>query len=152
MDKLIAHVYEKKYAYGEIHAENQNLLFIISELKTRLANVEKDVPVKKGNLIDGKSISKERRLHGSTALSTWAERPIRNFFEQRIAAIMVYRGGNRIVIGMNATSSVRRPMNRDSHVKNSVLANSKKPAKKVVVYVRKNKQTDIISENVISNK
>ncbi|GJT35396.1 integrase, catalytic region, zinc finger, CCHC-type containing protein [Tanacetum coccineum] len=53
---------------------------------------------------------------------------------------------------MNAASSVRRPMNRDSHVKNSVLANSKKPAKKVAVYVRKNKQTDITSENVISNK
>ncbi|GKF02600.1 hypothetical protein Tco_0029523, partial [Tanacetum coccineum] len=47
---------------------------------------------------------------------------------------------------------VRRPMNRDSHVKNSVLANSKKPAKKVAVYVRKNKQTDITSEKVISNK
>ncbi|GKB56276.1 integrase, catalytic region, zinc finger, CCHC-type containing protein, partial [Tanacetum coccineum] len=43
-------------------------------------------------------------------------------------------------------------MNRDSHVKNSVLANSKKPAKKVAVYVRKNKQTDITFENVISNK
>ncbi|GJS09487.1 hypothetical protein Tco_0366283 [Tanacetum coccineum] len=51
-----------------------------------------------------------------------------------------------------AASSVRRPMNRDSHVKNSVLANSKKPAKKVAVYVRKNKQTDITSKNVISNK
>ncbi|GJS38012.1 putative ribonuclease H-like domain-containing protein [Tanacetum coccineum] len=76
-------------------AENQNLLFAISELKTRLENIAK---------------------------------------------------------GMNAASSVRRPMNRDSHVKNSVLANSKKPAKKVVVYVRKNKQTDNTSENVISNK
>ncbi|GKD71299.1 hypothetical protein Tco_1325389 [Tanacetum coccineum] len=54
--------------------------------------------------------------------------------------------------GMTAASSVRRPMNRDSHVKNSVLANSKKPAKKVAVYVRKNKQTDITSENVISKK
>ncbi|GKD27256.1 hypothetical protein Tco_1233470 [Tanacetum coccineum] len=43
-------------------------------------------------------------------------------------------------------------MNRDSHVKNSVLANSKKPPKKVAVYVRKNKQTDNTSENVISNK
>ncbi|GJT95782.1 retrovirus-related pol polyprotein from transposon TNT 1-94 [Tanacetum coccineum] len=53
---------------------------------------------------------------------------------------------------MNAASSVRRPMNRDSHVKNSVLANSKKPTKKVAVYVRKNKQTDNTSENVISNK
>ncbi|GKE80552.1 integrase, catalytic region, zinc finger, CCHC-type containing protein, partial [Tanacetum coccineum] len=54
--------------------------------------------------------------------------------------------------GMNASSSVRRPMNRDSHVKNSVLANYKKSAKKVAVYVRKNKQTDNTSENVISNK
>ncbi|GKC04605.1 retrovirus-related pol polyprotein from transposon TNT 1-94, partial [Tanacetum coccineum] len=34
----------------------------------------------------------------------------------------------------------------------SVLANSKKPAKKVAVYVRKKKQTDITSETVISNK
>ncbi|GJZ19004.1 integrase, catalytic region, zinc finger, CCHC-type containing protein [Tanacetum coccineum] len=54
--------------------------------------------------------------------------------------------------GMNDASSVRRPMNRDSLVKNSVLANSKKPAKKVTVYVRKNKQTDITSKNIISNK
>ncbi|GJU55077.1 retrovirus-related pol polyprotein from transposon TNT 1-94 [Tanacetum coccineum] len=54
--------------------------------------------------------------------------------------------------GMNAASSVRRPMNRDSHVKNSVLANSKNSAKKVAVYVRKNKQTDNTSANVIPNK
>ncbi|GKB44740.1 integrase, catalytic region, zinc finger, CCHC-type containing protein [Tanacetum coccineum] len=53
---------------------------------------------------------------------------------------------------MNAASSVRRPMNRDSHVKNSVLANSKNSAKKVAVYVRRNKQTDNTSANVISNK
>ncbi|GJR52351.1 hypothetical protein Tco_1402872 [Tanacetum coccineum] len=96
MDKLIAHVSEKTYAYGAIRAENQNLLFTISELKSRLANAEK--------------------------------------------------------VSLNDASSVRRPMNKDSHVKNSVLANSKKPAKKVAVYVRKNKQTDITSENVITNK
>ncbi|GKF25079.1 hypothetical protein Tco_0080973, partial [Tanacetum coccineum] len=54
--------------------------------------------------------------------------------------------------GMNAASSVRRPMNRDSHVKNNVLANSKNSAKKVAVYVRKKKQTDNIFENVISNE
>ncbi|GJU80460.1 retrovirus-related pol polyprotein from transposon TNT 1-94 [Tanacetum coccineum] len=53
--------------------------------------------------------------------------------------------------GMNAISSVRRPMNRDSHVKHSVLANSKNAANKVAVYVRKNKQTDNTSANVISN-
>ncbi|GJU94040.1 integrase, catalytic region, zinc finger, CCHC-type containing protein [Tanacetum coccineum] len=107
MDELIDHVSEKTYAYGAIRAENQNLLITISELKTRLANVEKD-----------KSVNTK--------------------FDK--------------TNGMTAASSVRRPMNRDSHVKNSVLANSKKPAKKVVVYIMKNKQTDITSKNVISNK
>ncbi|GJU21013.1 hypothetical protein Tco_1154355 [Tanacetum coccineum] len=33
MDELIAHVSEKTYSYGAIRAENQNLLFTISELK-----------------------------------------------------------------------------------------------------------------------
>nr|GEW99551.1 hypothetical protein [Tanacetum cinerariifolium] len=54
--------------------------------------------------------------------------------------------------GINAASSVRRSMNKDSHDKNSVLANFKNLAKKVAVYVRKNKQTDNTSANVISNK
>ncbi|GJW01850.1 integrase, catalytic region, zinc finger, CCHC-type containing protein [Tanacetum coccineum] len=54
--------------------------------------------------------------------------------------------------GMNDASSVRRLMNKDSHVKNSVLANFKNSAKKVTVYVRKNKQTNDTSANVISNK
>ncbi|GJR47755.1 retrovirus-related pol polyprotein from transposon TNT 1-94 [Tanacetum coccineum] len=41
MDELIVHVSEKTYAYGAIRAENQDLLSIISELKTRLEKVEK---------------------------------------------------------------------------------------------------------------
>ncbi|GJR15430.1 hypothetical protein Tco_0798082 [Tanacetum coccineum] len=54
--------------------------------------------------------------------------------------------------GMNATSSVRRPMSRDSYVKNSVLVESKNAAKKEGVYVRKNKQPDNTFANVVSNK
>ncbi|GKA93964.1 hypothetical protein Tco_0815950, partial [Tanacetum coccineum] len=54
--------------------------------------------------------------------------------------------------GVNATSRVRRPMSKDSSVTNSVLVNSKKAAKNVSVYVRKNKQKDNTSTNVISNK
>nr|GFA03055.1 integrase, catalytic region, zinc finger, CCHC-type, peptidase aspartic, catalytic [Tanacetum cinerariifolium] len=53
---------------------------------------------------------------------------------------------------MNAASSVRISLNRDLHDKNSVLANSKNSAKKVAVYVRKNKQIYNTSANVISNK
>nr|GEV30332.1 retrotransposon protein, putative, Ty1-copia subclass [Tanacetum cinerariifolium] len=54
--------------------------------------------------------------------------------------------------GMNDVSSVRRSLKRDSHNKKSVLANSKNLAKKAAVYVRKNKQPDNTSVNVISNK
>ncbi|GJY17235.1 integrase, catalytic region, zinc finger, CCHC-type containing protein [Tanacetum coccineum] len=86
MDELISHVSEKTYAYDAIRGENQNLLITISELKTRLANVEK---------------------------------------------------------GMNEASSVRRSMNRDSHVKDSILANSKKPTKKVAVYTRFSKESTL---------
>nr|GEW11469.1 ribonuclease H-like domain-containing protein [Tanacetum cinerariifolium] len=55
-------------------------------------------------------------------------------------------------VGMNAKTSVRRSMNRDLHDKHSVLPNSKNSAKKVAVYVMKNKQTDNTFVNVISNK
>ncbi|GJT17317.1 retrovirus-related pol polyprotein from transposon TNT 1-94 [Tanacetum coccineum] len=53
---------------------------------------------------------------------------------------------------MNVASSVTIQMNKDLHVKNNVLANSKNSAKKVPVYVRKNKQTDNTFANVISYK
>ncbi|GKA88306.1 retrovirus-related pol polyprotein from transposon TNT 1-94 [Tanacetum coccineum] len=52
---------------------------------------------------------------------------------------------------MNATSSVKRPKSRVSHVKTSVLDVSKNEAKKEAVYVRKNKQTDNTFAKVVSN-
>ncbi|GJX07272.1 retrovirus-related pol polyprotein from transposon TNT 1-94 [Tanacetum coccineum] len=53
---------------------------------------------------------------------------------------------------MNATSSVKRPKSRDSHVKTNVLDVSNNEAKKEAVYVRKNKQTDNTFAKVVSNK
>ncbi|GJU76242.1 integrase, catalytic region, zinc finger, CCHC-type containing protein [Tanacetum coccineum] len=44
--------------------------------------------------------------------------------------------------GVNATSRVRRPMSNDSSGYDAVLVNSKKAAKNVSVYVRKNKQKE----------
>ncbi|GJR55412.1 retrovirus-related pol polyprotein from transposon TNT 1-94 [Tanacetum coccineum] len=102
--------------YGVIRAENQNLLSTISELKTRLEKVEKELSI-------------NTRIIKKTSL---------------LSALSSTR--------MNATSRVRRPMSRDSHVAHSVLDNSKKAAKNVAVYVRKNKQTDNTSANVIPNK
>ncbi|GJX37166.1 integrase, catalytic region, zinc finger, CCHC-type containing protein [Tanacetum coccineum] len=140
MDELIAHVSEKTYAYGAIRAENQNLLFTMSELKTRLAKVEKFTlqtsPAKQSEVNSNKNVIAPGMYKVVTTHELQTNKAKHNLSST----------------GMNASSSVRRPMNIDSHVKNGILANSKKPAKKVAVYVRKNKQTDITSENVISNK
>ncbi|GKE02827.1 hypothetical protein Tco_1390810 [Tanacetum coccineum] len=50
--------------------------------------------------------------------------------------------------GLSATSSVRRPSNRDSSFKNSVVSNSKNSSKKVEVSDRTNKKPDVASKNV----
>ncbi|GJY99424.1 integrase, catalytic region, zinc finger, CCHC-type containing protein [Tanacetum coccineum] len=186
MDELIAHVSEKTYAYGAIRAENQNLLFTISELKTRLANVEKGksvntkfdktngsqpllcvTPLHKHVIQKKTDVQKSEENHVVSKPVTLQTSPAKQRgvnSNKNVIAPGMYKvvtthesqtneaKHDLSSTGMNVASSVRRPMNRDSHVKNSVLANSKKPAKKVAVYVRKNKQTDITSENVISNK
>ncbi|GJV49906.1 integrase, catalytic region, zinc finger, CCHC-type containing protein [Tanacetum coccineum] len=186
MDELIAHVSEKTYAYGAIRAENQNLLFTISELKTRLANVEKGksvntkfdktngsqpllcvTPLHKHVIQKKTDVQKSKENHVVSKPVTLQTSPAKQSgvnSNKNVIAPGMYKvvtthesqtneaKHDLSSTGMNAASSVRRPMNRDSHVKNSVLANSKKPAKKVAVYVRKNKQTDNTSENVISNK
>ncbi|GJR60446.1 integrase, catalytic region, zinc finger, CCHC-type containing protein [Tanacetum coccineum] len=51
-----------------------------------------------------------------------------------------------------AISSVRRPLNRDSSFKNSVLSNTKKSSEKVEVSDRTNKKIDVASMNVALNK
>ncbi|GJS15968.1 hypothetical protein Tco_0410440 [Tanacetum coccineum] len=50
--------------------------------------------------------------------------------------------------GPSATSSVRRPSNRDSSFKNSVVSNTKNSSKKVEVSDRTNKKPDVASKNV----
>ncbi|GKA29093.1 integrase, catalytic region, zinc finger, CCHC-type containing protein [Tanacetum coccineum] len=55
-------------------------------------------------------------------------------------------------IGLSVASSVRKPLNRDSPLKNSVFSNTKKSSKKVEVFVRTNKKTYVASKNVVSNK
>ncbi|GJW68791.1 integrase, catalytic region, zinc finger, CCHC-type containing protein [Tanacetum coccineum] len=51
-------------------------------------------------------------------------------------------------IGLSDTSSVRRPSNRDSSFKNSVVSNTKNSSKKVKVSDRTNKKPDVASKNV----
>nr|GEU80076.1 integrase, catalytic region, zinc finger, CCHC-type, peptidase aspartic, catalytic [Tanacetum cinerariifolium] len=184
IDELIAHVSEKTYAYGAIHVENQNLLFIISELKTRLKNVERGnfvntkfdttngfqtpfcvTPINKHASQKKIDVSKIKKNHVVSKLVTLQTSPDNQTgvnSNKNVIAPGMYKDdtpqekqnakNGLSFTGMNAASSVRRSMNKDSHDKNSVLANSKNSAKKVAVYVRKNKQTDNTFVNVISNK
>ncbi|GJW61944.1 integrase, catalytic region, zinc finger, CCHC-type containing protein [Tanacetum coccineum] len=50
--------------------------------------------------------------------------------------------------GLSVTSSVRRPSNRDSSFKNSVVSNTKNSSKTVEVSDRTNKKPDVASKNV----
>ncbi|GKA59834.1 hypothetical protein Tco_0759147 [Tanacetum coccineum] len=104
MDELIVHVSEKTYAYGAIHGENQNLLDTISELKARMKNDE-----------NGKSVNtKFDKTHGS------------QYF---LCVTPLNKNASQKQTNEMATSSVKRPKSRDSHVKISVLDDSKNEAK-----------------------
>nr|GEW82166.1 hypothetical protein [Tanacetum cinerariifolium] len=54
--------------------------------------------------------------------------------------------------GPSAASSVRRPLNRDSPLKNNVLSSTKKSLEKVDASVRTNKKTYVASKNAVLNK
>ncbi|GJW38552.1 retrovirus-related pol polyprotein from transposon TNT 1-94 [Tanacetum coccineum] len=164
MDELIAHVSEKTYAYGAIRAENQNLLSTISELKARMKNCKNGksvntkfdktngsqsflcvTPLNKNAFQKQTVVSKTKEIHVESKPVTLQTLP-----HKQIGA---NQNTNVIRLGIiNATSSVRRPLSRDSHVKNIVLDVSKNAAKKEEVYVRKNKQTDNKFANFDSNK
>ncbi|GKB20573.1 integrase, catalytic region, zinc finger, CCHC-type containing protein [Tanacetum coccineum] len=119
----------EKLKNENVSLEFKDLLSTISELKTRLEKVEKGANQNTNVIRPGKY-----RVVTTQELQT-------NKKKSALSSI-----------GMNVTSKVRRLMSRDSHVAHSVLDNSKKVAKNVAVYVRKNKQTDNTSANVISNK
>ncbi|GJY08749.1 hypothetical protein Tco_0375803 [Tanacetum coccineum] len=158
MDELYVHVSEKTYAYGAIRAENQNLLSTISELKTRLEKVEKCKSVNtKFDKING-----YQSLLCVTPLNKHAfqkKSDIPKTEENHVVSKPVtLQTSPTKQTGANQNTNVirpgivRRPMSRDSHVAHSVLDNSKKAAKNVAVYVRKNKQTYNTFADVISNK
>ncbi|GJR34159.1 hypothetical protein Tco_1209843 [Tanacetum coccineum] len=68
-----------------------------------------------------------------------------SFYDPNVKHGLGYRG-------LKAASSFRRPSNRESPFKNSVLSNTKNSSEKVEVFVRTNKKTYVASKNVFSNK
>ncbi|GKD68425.1 retrovirus-related pol polyprotein from transposon TNT 1-94 [Tanacetum coccineum] len=84
------------------------------------------------------------KMENEIASATWKQNELLN--DQLLKAKLKHE------IKLKAAPSVRRPSNRDSSFKNSVLSNNKKSSEKVEVYVCTNKKTDVAYKNVVSNK
>ncbi|GJW12689.1 hypothetical protein Tco_1578516 [Tanacetum coccineum] len=125
INELIENVNQKTYAYVNVHAQNQDLLITISELKAKLKNVEK-----------GKSVNtkfgKDNVSHNFLCVTPLNKQD----FQKKTVAPKTEKKH----VLTESFSSVRRPSHRDSSFKNSVLSNTKNSSEKVEVYNRTNKK------------
>ncbi|GJS82715.1 hypothetical protein Tco_0749256 [Tanacetum coccineum] len=80
------------------------------------------------------------------------ESSLKNVCETSWISKMEKLESENVSLNFNAASSVRRPLNRDSPLKNSVLSNAKKSSEKVEVFVKKYKKTYVTSKNIVSDK
>nr|GEV74338.1 hypothetical protein [Tanacetum cinerariifolium] len=161
IDELIAHVSEKTYAYGAIRKSVNTKFDTTNGSQTYLSVT----PINKHTFQKKIDVSKIERNHvvsKPVTLQTSPDKQTRVNSNKNVIAPGMYKvvtpqetqnaKSGLSSTRMNAASSVRRSMNKDLHDKNSVLANFKNSAEQVVVYVRKNKQTDNTFANDISNK
>nr|GEW50058.1 retrovirus-related Pol polyprotein from transposon TNT 1-94 [Tanacetum cinerariifolium] len=125
IDELIAHVSEKTYAYGVIRAENQNLLFIIFELKNRLKNVKKS-----------KSVNTKFDTTNGFQTPLYVTPINKQGFQKKMDVSKIE--GNHVV---------SKPVTLQTSPAKQSRANSN-----VIASGMKNKQTDNTFANVISNK
>ncbi|GKA00223.1 hypothetical protein Tco_0672773, partial [Tanacetum coccineum] len=186
INELIKNVNQNTYAYADVHAQNQDLLITISELKAKQKNVEKgksvntkfDKDIVSNTLLcvtplnkqvfqnkTGAPKTEEKHVLSKTVtLQTSPNKQQAVKTNKNVIASGMYKvkktqntntNKAKSVLsstGLRATSSVRRPSNRDSAFKNSVLSNTKNSLEKVEVSDRSNKKSDVASKNVDLNK
>ncbi|GJW17167.1 hypothetical protein Tco_0024603 [Tanacetum coccineum] len=154
INELFENVKQKTYAYADVRAQNQDLLLTISELRAKLKNVEKGKSV--NTKFDKANVSKK-------LLYTLPNKQQAVGTNKNVIALGMYKVGTSQVTNTNkaksvlsstrlsATSRVRRPSNRDSSFRNSVVSNTKNSSEKVEVFDRTNKKPDVASKNVALN-
>ncbi|GKB52251.1 retrovirus-related pol polyprotein from transposon TNT 1-94 [Tanacetum coccineum] len=135
----------------QVHAQNQDLLITISELKARLKKVEKE---EKHVLLRTVTLqtSPNKKKDVETNKNVIAPRMYKVKIPKTQEIITNKAKSVLPSMGLKDAFSVRIPSNKDSSFKNSVLTNTKNSSEKVEVYVRKNKNTYVASKNVVSNK
>nr|GEV16249.1 integrase, catalytic region, zinc finger, CCHC-type, peptidase aspartic, catalytic [Tanacetum cinerariifolium] len=140
INELIKNVKQMTYAYADACAQNQDLLMKISELKANLKDVEKVTlqtsPNKQQAVGTNKNVIAPRMYKVEEKKDTNTNNAKSVLSSTRVST----------------TSSVRRPLNRDSSFKTSVISNTKNSSEKVAVSFRTNKKPDAASKNVALNK
>ncbi|GJT29496.1 hypothetical protein Tco_0909771 [Tanacetum coccineum] len=118
ISELFENVKQNTYSYADVRAQNQDLLLTISELKAKLKTVENE---------------EKHVLSKTVTLQTSPNKQQAEGTNENVIAPGMYKGGTSQVTntnkansvlsstGLSATSSVRRPSNRDSSFKNSVV-------------------------------
>ncbi|GJW77405.1 hypothetical protein Tco_0139087 [Tanacetum coccineum] len=159
VDELIQCVTQKSYAYGDVRAENQNLLMTISELKNKLCTIEK------GKNVNTKFDSSE----------TLGKRVCVTPFNKQITLRITQSTSNKNVItrgvykinkqdmktpgskantnvsnftGVESSHSVRRSTTKNIKSKNSILKNTKSSS----TYVWKTLNNDCLDSNKSDTK
>ncbi|GJT51835.1 hypothetical protein Tco_0977992 [Tanacetum coccineum] len=126
INELIEHVNQKTYDYATIHAQNQDLLITISELKAKLKNIAKEEKHVLSNTVTLQTSPNKQQAVGTN--------------ENVIAPGMYKVGMSQVAnkaksvlssTGLIATSTIRSPSNRDSSFKDSVTSNTKNSSEKV---------------------
>ncbi|GJV95454.1 hypothetical protein Tco_1547031 [Tanacetum coccineum] len=132
---LSKNVKQKTHANADVRAQNQDLLFTISELKAELKTVE------------------------NVTLQTSPNKQQAEGTKKNVIALGMYKVGTSQVTNTNkaksvltstrlsATSSVRRPSDRDSSFKNSFVSNTKNSSMIVEVSNWINKKPDVAYKN-----
>ncbi|GJX94048.1 hypothetical protein Tco_0348634 [Tanacetum coccineum] len=134
INELIENVKQKTYAYADVNFQNQDLLITISDLRAKLKIVENGKSV--NTKFDKANVSKKLLCVKPLNKQVFQKKPVVPKTEENI---------------LSATSSVRRPSNRDSSFKNCVVSNTKNLSEKVEVSDRTNKKPDVASKNVALN-
>nr|GEY23055.1 integrase, catalytic region, zinc finger, CCHC-type, peptidase aspartic, catalytic [Tanacetum cinerariifolium] len=120
VNELIEHVNQKTYAYAEVHAQNQDLLITISELKVKQKNVKKDFTLQK------KDVKTNKNVIASGMYKVEISKIQESITNKAKSGLPTTR--------LEVASCVRGLSNRDSSFKNSVLSNIKNSSEKVEVF------------------
>ncbi|GKA71452.1 retrovirus-related pol polyprotein from transposon TNT 1-94 [Tanacetum coccineum] len=150
INEWIEHVNQKTHAYAEVRAHHQDRLITISELKAKMKKVEKAPKTEEKHVLS-KTVTLQTSPNKNKDVET----------NQNVIAPGMYKVTKQQEPNtkraksvfpstrLSAASSVRRPLNRDSSLKNSILFNTKKSSEKEEVSVRTNKKIYVTSKNVV---